>query len=37
MKIGITIDCPDPDQLAAFFEQFLGYARRPGSGGGRRA
>ena len=34
MKIGITIDCPDPDQLAAFWEQFLGYGRRPDSGGG---
>ena len=26
MKIGITIDCPDPDHLAGFWEQFLGYA-----------
>jgi hypothetical protein len=34
MKIGITIDCPDPDHLAAFWEQFLGYARRPNRGGG---
>jgi hypothetical protein len=33
MKIGITIDCPDPDQLATFWEQFLGYARRPNRGG----
>ena len=32
--IGITIDCPDPDQLAAFWEQFLGYVRRPGTPGG---
>ena len=34
MKIGITIDCPDPDLLAAFWEQFLGYARRPDRGDG---
>jgi hypothetical protein len=34
MKIGITIDCPDPDQLAAFWEQFLGYVRRPDGGSG---
>lgn len=34
MKIGITIDCTDPDQLAAFWEQFLGYVRRPGGGDG---
>ena len=33
MKIGVTIDCPDPDQLAAFWEQFLGYERRPGGAG----
>ncbi len=30
MKIGITIDCPDPDRLAAFWETFLGYVRRRG-------
>jgi hypothetical protein len=34
MRIGITIDCPDPDQLAAFWGRFLGYRRRPGGGGG---
>jgi hypothetical protein len=34
VKIGITIDCPDPNQLAAFWEQFLGYARRLGREGG---
>jgi hypothetical protein len=34
MKIGITIDCPDPQQLAAFWEQFLGYVRRPDGGDG---
>jgi hypothetical protein len=34
VKIGITIDCPDPDALATFWEQFLGYVRRPGAGGG---
>lgn len=27
-RIGITIDCPDPDLAAAFWEQFLGYRRR---------
>ena len=25
MRIGITIDCPDPEDLAAFWERFLGY------------
>lgn len=34
MKIGITIDCPDPDRLAAFWEQVLGYVRRPDGGSG---
>ena len=34
MKIGITIDCPDPDLLAAFWERFLGYVRRPDRGDG---
>jgi hypothetical protein len=34
MRIGITIDCPDPDQLAAFWARFLGYTRRPDGGGG---
>jgi hypothetical protein len=34
MRIGITIDCPDPDKLAAFWERFLGYVRRPDSGSG---
>ena len=29
MRIGITIDCPDPEELAAFWERFLGYVRRP--------
>ena len=33
-RIGITIDCPDPEQLAAFWERFLGYVRRPGPPGG---
>jgi catechol 2,3-dioxygenase-like lactoylglutathione lyase family enzyme len=27
--IGITIDCPDPEAVAAFWEEFLGYERRP--------
>jgi hypothetical protein len=34
MKIGITIDCPDPEQLATFWETFLGYVRRPDGGDG---
>jgi hypothetical protein len=29
MRIGITIDCPHPEELAAFWERFLGYVRRP--------
>jgi glyoxalase superfamily protein len=33
-QIGITIDCPDAEGLAAFWERFLGYARRSGAGGG---
>ncbi|MEY2477705.1 MAG: hypothetical protein QOG87_3020 [Actinomycetota bacterium] len=32
--IGITVDCPDADQLAEFWERCLGYARRPGASGG---
>jgi glyoxalase superfamily protein len=32
--IGITVDCPDADQLAEFWERCLGYARRPGAPGG---
>lgn len=27
--VGITIDCPDPEALAAFWGPFLGYERRP--------
>ena len=34
MKIGITIDCPDPDRLATFWERFLGYERRSGGASG---
>lgn len=34
MKIGITIDCPDPGLLATFWEKFLGYVRRPGATSG---
>ena len=33
-QVGITVDCADADQLAAFWERFLGYTRRsaaPGS------
>jgi glyoxalase superfamily protein len=33
-QIGITVDCPDADQLAEFWERCLGYARRPGAPGG---
>lgn len=29
MNIGVTIDCPDPDRSATFWERFLGYERRP--------
>src|SRR4051812_3317254 len=32
--IGITVDCPDADQLAEFWERCLGYARRAGAPGG---
>ena len=31
MNIGVTIDCPDPDRVASFWERFLGYRRRPGN------
>lgn len=34
LRVGITIDCPDPDLLAAFWERFLGYERRAGGTGG---
>lgn len=34
LRIGITIDCPDPEQLAAFWARFLGYERRAGAAGG---
>jgi catechol 2,3-dioxygenase-like lactoylglutathione lyase family enzyme len=27
--IGITIDCPDPEAVADFWQEFLGYERRP--------
>ena len=33
-QIGITVDCPDAEQLAAFWERCLGYTRRPGAPGG---
>ena len=29
VRVGITIDCPDPETVAAFWEKFLGYERRP--------
>ena len=28
--IGITIDCPDPEVVARFWQEFLGYERRAG-------
>ena len=33
-QIGITVDCPDADRLASFWERCLGYARRPAAPGG---
>jgi hypothetical protein len=33
-KIGITIDCVDPEMLADFWARFLGYARLVGGGSG---
>jgi hypothetical protein len=30
-RIGVTIDCPDPDVAATFWETFLAYRRRPAS------
>ena len=33
MNIGVTIDCPDPDLAASFWERFLGYRCRPSSPG----
>jgi hypothetical protein len=33
-QIGITVDCPDAEQLAAFWEDCLGYTRRSGAPGG---
>jgi hypothetical protein len=29
MRIGVTMDCPDPDAAAKFWEAFLPYRRRP--------
>jgi hypothetical protein len=34
LRIGLTIDCPDPDQVASFWEEFIGYRRRPGGESG---
>jgi len=34
LRIGLTIDCPDPDMLARFWEESIGYRRRPGGEGG---
>ena len=33
MRIGLTIDCPDPDLLAQFWERCIGYRRRPAAEG----
>jgi predicted enzyme related to lactoylglutathione lyase len=33
-QIGITVDCPDAEQLADFWEACLGYTRRSGASGG---
>ena len=33
MRIGLTVDCPDPDTLARFWERFIGYRRRPANEG----
>ena len=33
-KIGVTLDCPDPEVVAVFWKKFLGYERRPGKTGG---
>lgn len=33
-QIGVTVDCPDAAQAAAFWERFLGYERRPSTPGG---
>jgi hypothetical protein len=33
MRIGLTIDCPDPVAVAVFWERFLGYRRRPAADG----
>ena len=27
--VGITVDCDDPESLAGFWQEFLGYERRP--------
>lgn len=34
LRIGLTIDCDDPDLVARFWEEFVGYSRRPGGEGG---
>lgn len=33
MRIGLTIDCDDPDRLASFWAVFTGYRCRSGAGG----
>ncbi len=32
-QVGVTVDCPDAQRLAAFWERFLGYTRRSGATG----
>ena len=33
-QIGLTVDCPDAEESAAFWERFLGYSRRASTPGG---
>lgn len=33
MRVGVTIDCSEPDTLAAFWSRFLGYELRSASPG----
>jgi hypothetical protein len=32
-QVAITVDCADAPHLAAFWERFLGYTRRPAAPG----
>lgn len=33
VRVGVTVDCADPDTLAVFWSRFLGYGRRSSSAG----